>query len=231
MVRSVMHREFFALWLDTLSHCVCHPFLSAAVVPADIREKFIQFFYDRQDPASGLFIDKQGVANAREQARNQDSGLGACGKLGKCIVDDVLNQFIPDITEADGLVFGSPVHYAAPSGAITAFMDRLFYSSSKKLAGKPACAVFSCRRGGATASFDVLNKYFTISSMPIVSGQYWNMVHGQTPAQVEEDLEGLQVMRSLGKNMSWLLKCIEAGKKQGIDFPEKEPPLRTNFIR
>lgn len=158
-------------------------------------------------------------------------GCGACAKLGKCIVDDVLNQLAPTITAADGLVFGSPVHYAAPSGAITAFMDRLFYSSSKKLAGKPACAVFSCRRGGASASFDVLNKYFTISSMPIVSGQYWNMVHGQTPAQVEEDQEGLQIMRSLGKNMAWLLKCIEAGKKNGIEFPEKEAPIRTNFIR
>lgn len=158
-------------------------------------------------------------------------GCGACGKIGKCIVDDVLNEFAPIITAADGLVFGSPVHYAAPSGAITAFMDRLFYAYSKKLAGKPACAVFSCRRGGASASFDVLNKYFTISSMPIVSGQYWNMVHGQTPEQVEEDKEGLQIMRSLGKNMAWLIKCIEAGKKSGIEFPEKEAPIRTNFIR
>lgn len=158
-------------------------------------------------------------------------GCGACAKLGKCVVNDVVNEFAPLICEADGLVFGSPVHYAAPSGAISSFMDRLFYSSSKKLAGKPACAVFSCRRGGASASFDVLNKYFTISSMPIVSGQYWNMVHGQTPEQVEEDKEGLQIMRSLGKNMAWLLKCIELGKQNGIEFPEKEAPIRTNFIR
>lgn len=158
-------------------------------------------------------------------------GCGVCAKLGKCVVNDVVNEFAPLICEADGLVFGSPVHYAAPSGAISSFMDRLFYSSSKKLAGKPACAVFSCRRGGASASFDVLNKYFTISSMPIVSGQYWNMVHGQTPEQVEEDKEGLQIMRSLGKNMAWLLKCIELGKQNGIEFPEKEAPIRTNFIR
>ncbi len=158
-------------------------------------------------------------------------GCAACVKLGKCVINDVVNEYAPVLAEADGLVFGSPVHYAAPSGAITAFMDRLFYSSSKKLAGKPACAVFSCRRGGATASFDVLNKYFTIASMPVVSGQYWNMVHGQTPAQVEQDKEGLQVMRSLGKNMAWLLKCIELGKQNGISFPEKEAQIRTNFIR
>lgn len=158
-------------------------------------------------------------------------GCGACTKQGKCVVNDKVNEYAPLLCEADGLVFGSPVHYAAPSGAICSFMDRLFYSSSKKLAGKPACAVFSCRRGGASASFDVLNKYFTISSMPIVSGQYWNMVHGQTPDQVAEDQEGLQIMRSLGKNMAWLLKCIELGKENGISFPEKESPIRTNFIR
>ena len=110
-------------------------------------------------------------------------------------------------------------------------MDRLFYSSSKKLAGKPACAVVSCRRGGASAAFDQLNKYFTIASMPLVSGQYWNMVHGQNAEQVEMDEEGLQTMRSLANNMAWLLKCIELGKENGILFPEKEPPIRTNFIR
>ena len=158
-------------------------------------------------------------------------GCGACAKLGKCVIDDVVNEFAPQIAEADGVVFGSPVHYAAPSGAISSFMDRLFFSSSKRFAGKPACAVYSCRRGGASASFDVLNKYFTISSMPVVSGQYWNMVHGQNPDQVEEDGEGLQIMRSLGKNMAWLLKCIELGKQNGIEFPEKEAPIRTNFIR
>ena len=155
----------------------------------------------------------------------------ACMKTGVCSVSDKVNEFAPKILEADGLVFGSPVHYAAASGAITSFMDRLFYAYGKKLAGKPACAVFSCRRGGASASFDQLNKYFTISSMPIVSGQYWNMVHGSTPADVEQDGEGLQVMRSLGRNMAWLLRCIEAGKEKNILFPEKEPPIRTNFIR
>ncbi len=158
-------------------------------------------------------------------------GCGACAKIGKCVIDDTVNEIAPKIIEADGVVFGSPVHYAAASGAISAFMDRLFYSSSKKLAGKPACAVVSCRRGGASAAFDQLNKYFTIASMPVVSGQYWNMVHGQNAEQVEMDEEGLQTMRSLASNMAWLLKCIELGKENGILFPEKEPPIRTNFIR
>ncbi|MBR2615760.1 MAG: flavodoxin family protein [Clostridia bacterium] len=158
-------------------------------------------------------------------------GCGACAKIGKCIIEDAVNRLAPEICEADGVVFGSPVHYAAASGTVTAFMDRLFYSSSKRLAGKPACAVFSCRRGGASAAFDQLNKYFTISSMPIVSGQYWNMVHGSKAEDVEKDEEGLQVMRSLGRNMAWLLACIEAGKEKGITFPEKEAPIRTNFIR
>lgn len=158
-------------------------------------------------------------------------GCLACAKLGRCVLDDIVNEFAAKLIEADGLVFGSPVHYAAASGAITSFMDRLFYAYGKKMAGKPACAVFSCRRGGASASFDQLNKYFTISSMPIVAGQYWNMVHGSTPSDVEQDGEGLQVMRSLGRNMAWLLSCIEAGKEKGIHFPEKEAPIRTNFIR
>ena len=170
-----------------------------------------------------LWLGKDAIAGCR--------GCGACAKLGKCVIEDAVNALAPHILEADGVVFGSPVHYAAASGAITAFMDRLFYSSSRRLAGKPACAVFSCRRGGASAAFDQLNKYFTISSMPIVSGQYWNMVHGSKPEDVEEDREGLQVMRSLGRNMAWLLSCIEAGKEKGILFPEKEAPIRTNFIR
>ncbi len=158
-------------------------------------------------------------------------GCGACVKLGKCVVKDKVNELAPLLEEADGIVVGSPVHYAAPSGMATAFLDRLFYSAGKRLSGKPACAVVACRRGGASAAFDQLNKYFTIVSMPIVSGQYWNMVHGTGPDEVEEDKEGLQVMRSLGRNMAWLLKCIELGKQSGIPFPEKEAPVRTNFIR
>ena len=127
---------------------------------------------------------------------------------------------------------GSPVHYAAASGAITSFLDRLFYAyGGKFLAHKPGAAIVSCRRGGSTAAFEQLNKYFTISNMPIVSSQYWNMVHGNTPEEVKQDLEGMQTMRILGKNMAWLLKSIQAGKEAGIKLPEKEPRAMTNFIR
>ena len=128
-------------------------------------------------------------------------------------------------------IFGSPVHYAAASGSITSFMDRAFYSGGANFQGKPAAAVVSCRRGGASATFDQLNKYFTINCMPIVSSQYWNQVHGNTPEDVLKDEEGLQTMRTLGNNMAWLLKCIEAGREKGIAFPEREEVVRTNFIR
>jgi multimeric flavodoxin WrbA len=133
--------------------------------------------------------------------------------------------------EADGFIFGSPVHYAGASGALTSFMDRVFYHKSGGFSGKPAAAIASCRRGGASATFDKLNKYFTICSMPVVSSQYWNMVHGNTPDEVKKDLEGLQTMRTLGRNMAWLLKCIDAGKKAGIDLPIPEEKIATNFIR
>ncbi len=156
---------------------------------------------------------------------------GACAKMGKCSIDDKVNEFAPKILEADGLVFGSPVHYAAPCGALQSFMDRLFFAYGKHLSGKVACGVFSCRRGGASAAFDRVNKYFTISGMPVAAGQYWNAVHGTCAEEVEKDQEGLQIMRSLGKNMAWLLLCIEAGKEKGILFPEKEASIKTNFIR
>lgn len=158
-------------------------------------------------------------------------GCGGCAKLGKCVISDSVNDFTAKAADADGFVFGSPVHYAAASGALTSFMDRAFYSGKKNLTGKPAAAVVSCRRGGASAAFDQINKYFTISGMPIVSSQYWNQVHGNTPEQVARDEEGLQTMRTLGNNMAWLLKCIESGKSAGIAFPEAEPAIRTNFIR
>lgn len=155
-----------------------------------------------------------------------------CGKRngGKCnFDDDSVNEAIEKLNAADGLIVGSPVHYASASGAVTSFMDRVFYGSSYK--GKPAAAVVSCRRGGASATFDQLIKYFTISQMPVVSSQYWNSVHGNNSDEVKQDLEGLQTMRTLGRNMAWLLKCIEAGKKAGITIPENEPRVSTNFIR
>lgn len=159
-------------------------------------------------------------------------GCGACRKgLGKCFIDDTVNEFTTKAADADGFIFGSPVHYAAISGAMGAFMDRAFYSGGGKLAYKPAAGIVSCRRGGASAAFDQLNKYFTINSMPVVSSQYWNQVHGNTPEQVLQDLEGVQTLETLARNMAWLLKCIEAGKSAGIDRPQPEKPVRTNFIR
>lgn len=158
-----------------------------------------------------------------------------CGETGRCAFSDVVNEFVDLAVDADGFIFGSPVHYAAASGAMTSFMDRVFYSNM--MAGrnafylKPAAAVLSARRAGTTAAFDQLNKYFTISEMPVVSSRYWNMVHGAEPQDVKKDLEGLQVMRTLARNMAWLLKCKEAGMKAGVPFPVREEVVRTNFIR
>ncbi len=160
-------------------------------------------------------------------------GCGACAKgLGRCVIDnDSVNEFVEKARTADGFIFGSPVHYAAASGLVTAFMDRAFYSGKSAFMGKPAANIVSCRRGGASAAFDQLNKYLTICSMPVVSSQYWNQVHGSTPEQVLQDEEGIQTVRVLAKNMAWLLKCIELGKENGICFPEPEKPVRTSFIR
>lgn len=157
---------------------------------------------------------------------------GGCSKTkGKCVFDDdTVNVALEKAKEADGFIFGSPVHYAGASGAITSFLDRFFYAGDG-FQYKPGAAIVSCRRGGSTAAFDQLNKYFTIKNMPVVSSQYWNMVHGNTPDEVRQDLEGMQIMRTLGKNMAWLLKCIQAGKKAGINIPEQEPKIFTNFIR
>ena len=157
-------------------------------------------------------------------------GCGNCAKSGQCFRDDIVNEFVAKAGEADGYIFGSPVHYAAASGALTSFMDRAFYSGGKAMAGKPAAAIVSCRRGGASAAFDQINKYFTINCMPVVPSQYWNQVHGSNAEEVVKDEEGMQTMRTLGNNMAWILKCIEAGKEKGIAFPEREPVIRTNYI-
>ena len=156
---------------------------------------------------------------------------GKCAESGYCTFnDDLVNECIDFAKKADGIVIGSPVYYAAPNGALCAFLDRMFFRKSAVYEYKPAAAVVNCRRGGASAAFDRLNKYFTISSMPIVSSQYWNSTHGLTPEEVKQDLEGLQTMRTLGKNMAWLLKCIDASKDI-VPYPEKEEPIETNFIR
>lgn len=159
----------------------------------------------------------------------------SCARTGHCVFDDRVNEYLAIAGDFDGFVFGSPVHYAAASGAITSFMDRVFYTDlltrKKSFYLKPAAAVISARRAGTTAAFDQLNKYFTIMEMPIVSSQYWNMVHGRNPDEVRQDLEGLQIMRTLGKNMAFFLKCKEAGIKAGVAFPEQEVRVFTNFIR
>ncbi len=159
-------------------------------------------------------------------------GCGFCSRNGRCVTDsDALNETLSKLDECDGFVFGTPVHYASASGAITSFLDRLFYAGNKKMQYKPGAAVASARRAGTTASLDQLSKYFTISNMPIVGSSYWNMVHGSTPDEVCRDEEGMRTMRMLGHNMAWLLKCIEAGRQNGIGIPSPEPPARTNFIR
>ena len=158
-------------------------------------------------------------------------GCNACLKTGRCFRKDKVNEFLEVIDEYDGFVFGSAVHFAASSGALSSFMDRVFYGRGARFAHKPAAAIVSCRRGGASAAFDEINKYFTISHMPIVSSQYWNQIHGNNAEEAKQDLEGMQTMRVLGNNMAYLLKCIDAGKNAGIEKPEIEPKIKTNFIR
>ncbi|MGD9212472.1 MAG: flavodoxin family protein [Desulfobacteraceae bacterium] len=158
-------------------------------------------------------------------------GCGSCTESGRCFRKDIVNDFLDKVDKVNGFVFGSPVHFAAASGALTSFMDRAFYRRGLLFRGKPAASVVSCRRGGASAALDQINKYFSISNMPIVSSQYWNMVHGNSPEEVKQDLEGMQTMRVLGVNMAWLLKCIEAGKNAGIVLSEQEERCMTNFIR
>jgi len=158
-----------------------------------------------------------------------------CAEKGQCVFNDKVNEFLAIAKNFDGFIFGSPVHYAAASGAITSFMDRVFYTnacSGKNLFYlKPAAAIVSARRAGTTAALDQLNKYFTISQMPIISSNYWNMIHGAKPEDVAQDLEGLQIMRTLAKNMAWFLKCKEAGEKAGVAVPIIEERVYTNFVR
>lgn len=158
-------------------------------------------------------------------------GCGNCMETGKCFVQDGVNEFLEKVPSTDGFVFGTPVHFASGSGMITSFMDRIFYGRRNLFKNKLAACVVSCRRGGATSTFDQINKYFAMNNMPIVTSQYWNMVHGSKPEDVLKDEEGLQTMRTLGNNMAWLLKCIEAGKNIGIKEPENEKIIQTNFIR
>lgn len=159
------------------------------------------------------------------------TACGACAKTGLCVFrNDPANECIELLKRADGVVVGSPVYYAGPTGAVCSLLNRMFFLKDDSYAGKPAAAVVSCRRGGASAAFDRLNKYFTIANMPVVSSQYWNAVHGNSPEEVRQDAEGLQIMRTLGRNMAWMLKSIETAKSS-VPAPEREEWTHTNFIR
>lgn len=160
----------------------------------------------------------------------------ACVKLQKCVINDKVNELLEKIDNYDGFVIGSPVHYASASGVISPFLDRLFYAGSRKIGKnpfkhKPATSVVTCRRAGSTATIDQINKYFLINQMPIISGRYWNMVHGNTPDEIMQDIEGLQNIRFVARNLAWFLKCKQAGEKAGINPPESEEVIYTNYIR
>ena len=178
-------------------------------------------------------LAKEGVESEIFHVRSDTPGCrdcGYCSRKGRCSIKDDVNAIADRLDEFDAIVLGSPVYYAGPSGQVCAFADRLFYSNADRMAGKLGAAVVSCRRGGASAAFDRLNKYFTVCNMPVVSSQYWNQVHGFIPDDVRRDLEGMQTMRTLAQNMAWLLKCIEAGRDKGIDRPVYEQHLWTHFM-
>lgn len=179
-------------------------------------------------------INEQGIETEIIQVGSKDIrgciGCRKCKTTGKCVFDDLVNEVAPKFEQADGIVIGSPVYYASANGTLVSFVDRLFYSVTADKSMKVGAAVVSARRGGCSATFDVINKYFTISGMPIASSQYWNSVHGYTPDDVRKDEEGLQTMRTLGKNMAFLIKSISLGKEK-FGLPEKETWIATNFIR
>lgn len=179
-------------------------------------------------------LEKEGIETEIIQVGSQNvRGCIACGKCsekGKCVFDDIVNEVASKFAECDGIVFGSPVYYGSANGTLVSFLDRLFYSTSFDKTMKVGAAVVSARRGGCTATYDELNKYFTISGMPVASSQYWNQVHGFTADDVRKDEEGLQTMRTLGRNMAFLIKSIALGKEK-YGLPEKEPRVSTSFIR
>ena len=179
-------------------------------------------------------LQKNGIETEIVHIGNKDiRGCIACGKcaeLGRCVFNDMVNEVAPKFEQADGLVVGSPVYYAGPNGTLTNLLDRLFFSTPFDKRMKVGASVVSARRGGTTAAFDRLNKYFTISEMPVVSSRYWNMVHGHTPEDVMKDEEGVQIMRILGRNMAFLMRAIAAERERN-GLPEKEVTKYTNFIR
>lgn len=170
------------------------------------------------------------IVQVGNQAIRGCAACGGCSKLGKCVFDDCVNEIAPKFAECDGLVIGSPVYYASANGTLISFLDRLFYSTPFDKTMKVGASVVAARRGGLSSTFDELNKYFTISGMPVASGQYWNSIHGRLPGEAAGDAEGLQSMRTLARNMSFLMKSITLGKEK-YGLPEKEAKQATNFIR
>ena len=177
---------------------------------------------------------QEGIEAEIIQVGNKDIrgciACGSCGKTGKCVFDDMVNEIAPKFEAADGLVIGSPVYYAGANATVMALMQRLFYSTRFDKTMKVGASIAIARRGGCSATYDEMNKFFGISGMPIASSQYWNSVHGGAPGQAAEDLEGMQTMRTLARNMAFLMKSIALGKEQ-FGLPEKEPHAWTNFIR
>ncbi|MBE6693091.1 MAG: flavodoxin family protein [Ruminococcaceae bacterium] len=174
-------------------------------------------------------IETEIIHIGNKEIRGCTACLG-CYKGGKCVIDDIVNEVAKKFEECDGMVVASPVYYASANGTLISFLDRLFYSTSFDNRMKVGASVAVARRGGCSATFDQLNKYFTISGMPLASSQYWNSVHGAKPLEAEQDLEGLQTMRTLANNMVFLMKSIALGKEK-FGLPEKEQGVRTNFIR
>ena len=181
------------------------------------------------DTLKGNGVDSQ-ILNIGSENIFGCSACGACSKLGKCVKNDIVNDVIDMIEQADGLIVGSPVYYAGLNGTLKCLLDRVFYAR-KSFDGKPAAAIAVARRAGTTATVDMINKYFMISNMPIVSSQYWNLAFGSNANQVEQDEEGMQTMRTIGNNMAWLIKAIDCAKKNGIELPKREVGVRTNFIK
>lgn len=179
-------------------------------------------------------FEKNGIETEIVHIGGKDiRGCAACGhcySAGKCVFDDAVNEISTKFKDADGLVVASPVYYASANGTLISFLDRLFYSSGFDKTMKVGASVAVARRGGCSATFDLLNKYFTISGMPVASSQYWNMVHGMNPGEALQDGEGMQTMRTLAENMTFLMRSIELGKEK-YGLPEKEPGIGTNFIR
>ena len=183
-----------------------------------------------------LVLNSEGVETEIVQiGKKAVAGCVACCYCKKghdhCVFNDDVNNILDRLSTVDGIVLGSPVYYCGPSGQMKSFLDRLFFASNGRFDGKVGAAVVSCRRGGAATTFDQLNKYFSISNMPIATSQYWNQVHGFVdPGDVQKDLEGVQTMRTLGRNMAWMMKSIQAGRQMGVNAPEREKQVLTNFI-